>query len=166
MHVTNFNQDKSLMMQIGDLAEKAGITTRTIRYYEELGLIEPEDRSEGGFRLYSENQLRRLRIIQSLKSLGFELERIRELFDLRHQAETGGDLARTTIKSLSDQQTEIDRKIDYYIDLKKRNFRAIEVLKHCLGCPTKVLERDCHQCGVYQQHAEIPDVVECSIYAG
>ncbi|MFH1571599.1 MAG: MerR family transcriptional regulator, partial [Gemmatimonadota bacterium] len=75
------------MMQIGDLAERAGVSTRTIRYYEELGIIDPEERSNGGFRRYSEDQLRRLEIIQGLKALGFELEHIRELFGLKNAAE-------------------------------------------------------------------------------
>ena len=70
-------------MQIGDLAARAGVTPRTIRYYEELGIVEPEERTEGGFRLYSEAQLRCLQIVQSLKDLGFELERIREFFNLK-----------------------------------------------------------------------------------
>ena len=73
------------MMQIGDLANRVGVTARTIRYYEELGLIEPEERTGGGFRLYSDAQLRRLKIIQSLKELGFDLERIRDLFLLKTQ---------------------------------------------------------------------------------
>jgi DNA-binding transcriptional MerR regulator len=154
------------MMQIGDLATKAGITTRTIRYYEELGIIEPEERSEGGFRLYSEIQLRRLHIIQSLKSLGFELERIRELFNLQHCAETGGDLSRTMIELLADQQRKIDAKICHYLEMKEWNAQAIEVLKGCMSCSIKVFERDCHKCEVYKQHAEVPDVIECAIYAG
>ena len=60
------------MMLIGNLAERAGVSTRTIRYYEELGMIQPEERTAGGFRRYSDEQLRRLTIIDNLKSLGFD----------------------------------------------------------------------------------------------
>ena len=91
-------------MQIGDLAARAGITTRTIRYYEELGIIEPDERTEGGFRLYSELQLRRLNIVQGLKALGFDLERIRSLFELKHTADTGGELAGAMSQHLYEQQ--------------------------------------------------------------
>ncbi len=99
------------MMQIGDLANRAGVTARTIRYYEELGLIEPEERTEGGFRLYSDAQLRRLKIIQSLKELGFDLERIRDLFLLKTQRATGGELATSLIGHLQCQQEEIGARI-------------------------------------------------------
>ena len=152
------------MMQIGDLATKASITTRTIRYYEELGIIEPDERTEGGFRLYSDNQLRRLNIVQGLKSLGFDLEQIRELFDLKHRSGTGGELAQAMTGHLYEQQREIDEKIRYYLGMKERNLRAIEVLRGCLCCAIEVPARDCHECEVYKQHPDVPDVIECSMY--
>lgn len=151
-------------MLIGDLAERAGVSTRTIRYYEELGIIEPVERTNGGFRRYCDDQLRRLHIIQGLKSLGFELEQIRELFTLRDGAETGGDLARQMIEILRLQQGEIDGKITQYQLMQERNRRGIEVLRGCLSCNIKVFERDCHSCETYQCHTEVPDLVECAIF--
>jgi len=151
-------------MQIGDLAERAGVSTRTIRYYEELGIIEPQSRSNGGFRHYSEGQLRRLEIIQGLKALGFELEHIRELFGLRDASDTGGDLARAMIDILDAHQQEIDRKIAHYQKMRERNTRSIEVLRGCLSCTVKVNERDCHNCEAYKSHTEVPDLIECAIY--
>jgi DNA-binding transcriptional MerR regulator len=152
------------MMRIGDLAAKAGITTRTLRYYQELGIIEPDEHTQGGFRLYSEEQLRRLHIIQSLKSLGFDLERIRALFNLRNTVETGGDLAREMIDQLRLHQQQVEAKIAEYEAMKARNTKAIEVLGGCLCCCIRVFERDCRTCEVYQQHADVPDVVDCAIY--
>jgi DNA-binding transcriptional MerR regulator len=152
------------MMQIGDLAKEAGVTTRTLRYYEELGIIEPEERTEGGFRLYSGAQLRRLKIIQSLKGLGFDLERIRDLFRLRAHSNTGGELANSLIEHLKWQQEEIDARIENYRKMKERNDKAIEILNGCLGCCKEIFERDCHHCGVYCQHDEVPDVIESSIF--
>ena len=152
------------MMQIGDLAVKTGVSTRTIRYYEELGMVEPQERTNGGFRRYSDDQVRRLEIIQGLKSLGFELERIRELFRLKDRAETGGDLARAMTEILLGHQTEIDRKIRQYEEMKEKNDRGIEVLNSCLCCTIKVFERDCHRCEVYCRHSEVPALVESAIY--
>jgi MerR family Zn(II)-responsive transcriptional regulator of zntA len=152
-------------MQIGDLAERAGVSTRTIRYYEELGLVEPMERTHGGFRLYCEDQLRRLQIIQGLKCLGFDLEQVRHLFSLRDRAETGGDLARQMIDNLQTQQNEIDAKIAQYEELKERNRRGIDILGGCLCCRIKVFERDCHGCETYKSHDEVPYLVECAIFA-
>ena len=116
------------MMQIGDLASRAGVTPRTIRYYEEIGIIAPDERTAGGFRLYSENQLRRLNIVQGLKMLGFDLDRIRELFAIKADCKTGGMLAGELVNHIRDQQTEIDNKLQYYAEMKERNAQAIEVL--------------------------------------
>ena len=126
------------MIQIGDLAARAGVSTRTVRYYEELGMIIPQERSTGGFRRYGEDQLRRLEIIQSLKALGFELERIRDLFCLRDSVETGADLAHAMIGLLESQQQEIDERISHYRKMKERATRGIEVLRDCLSCQEKV----------------------------
>jgi len=151
-------------MTIDELAALSGASTRTIRYYEELGLVEPMERTNGGFRRYCEDQLRRLQIIQGLKCLGFDLEQVRDLFALRDTAETGGDLARQMIDILQTQQNEIDAKIAQYEELRERNRRGIDVLGGCLCCRIKVFERDCHNCETYQCHDEVPDLVECAIF--
>lgn len=69
-------------MRIGELAEKAGVTPRTIRYYENLGLIRPNEREGKGFRYYTEAELARLRKIDALQSLGLTLEEISGIIDL------------------------------------------------------------------------------------
>ncbi len=65
--------------QIGEVAERTGLSLRTIRYYEEVGLVTPATRSHGGFRLYSEVDVARLELIKRMKPLDFSLEEMREL---------------------------------------------------------------------------------------
>ena len=57
-------------MQIGEVADQVGLSLRTIRFYEEAGLVIPSARSVGGFRLYSETDLDRLQLIKRMKPLG------------------------------------------------------------------------------------------------
>jgi MerR family transcriptional regulator, copper efflux regulator len=66
-------------MQIGEVAERVGLSLRTVRFYEEEGLVIPAGRSEGGFRLYTEEQIDRLLLIKQMKPLGFTVEQMREL---------------------------------------------------------------------------------------
>lgn len=66
-------------MQIGEVAERTGLSLRTIRYYEEVGLVVPSARSQGGFRLYTEPDVDRLAVIMRMKPLGFQLDEMREL---------------------------------------------------------------------------------------
>lgn len=71
------------MYRIGELAKLADVTPDTIRYYEKQQMMEHEVRTGGGFRLYSENDLRRLKFIRHARQLGFTLESIRELLSIR-----------------------------------------------------------------------------------
>lgn len=66
-------------MQIGEVAERTGLSLRTIRYYEEVGLVRPSARTQGGFRLYTEPDVARLNLIRRMKPLGFSLDETRDL---------------------------------------------------------------------------------------
>lgn len=74
------------MLTIGQLAERTGITIRTLRYYDKLGLLTPSDYKEGGHRLYNADALSRLQQIQALKFIGFSLKDIADLLEMQ-QAE-------------------------------------------------------------------------------
>lgn len=65
--------------QIGEVSERTGLSLRTIRYYEEIGLVTPSARSQGGFRLYTESDIGRLELVKRMKPLEFSLEEMREL---------------------------------------------------------------------------------------
>ncbi|MBC3190045.1 MerR family transcriptional regulator [Pseudonocardia sp. C8] len=67
------------LMQIGQVATRIGLSLRTIRHYDEVGLVTPSARSAGGFRLYTEADVERLALIKRLKPLDFSLEQIKEL---------------------------------------------------------------------------------------
>lgn len=78
------------MMHIGELAERTELSLRTIRHYDEIGLLKPSGRSDGGFRLYTDADLERLLIIRRMKPLGFSLEEMAELLriiDIRHEGD-------------------------------------------------------------------------------
>jgi DNA-binding transcriptional MerR regulator len=69
-------------LQIGEVAERTGVTQRTLRFYEEKGLLKPPSRMEGGFRLYSEDDVRRVEQIRKLQNLlGVSLAEIKEMVE-------------------------------------------------------------------------------------
>ncbi len=70
-------------MFIGELARRAGIATRTIRYYEGIGILPKVSRTPSGYRDYDEDALDRLEFIKKAKDLGLTLADIREIFDVR-----------------------------------------------------------------------------------
>lgn len=71
--------DDGRHMQIGEVAARTELSLRTIRHYEETGLVAPSARSRGGFRLYTETDVARLMVIRRMKPLGFTLDQMRDL---------------------------------------------------------------------------------------
>lgn len=69
----------SLHMQIGEVADRTGLSLRTIRYYEEMGLVVPSARTAGGFRLYADADVARLQLVKRMKPLDFSLDEMRDL---------------------------------------------------------------------------------------
>ena len=80
-----------MTMHIGELAEKTSLSLRTIRHYDEIGLLKASGRSEGGFRLYTEEDLSRLILIRRMKPLGFSLEEMTELLRVIDTLQLGGE---------------------------------------------------------------------------
>jgi DNA-binding transcriptional MerR regulator len=95
--------------QIGDVTERVGLSLRTVRYYEEVELVVPSDRTAGGFRLYAESDIERLIMARELKPLGFSLDELREMLDLIEAQERGAGLTsaqRATLSEYSARATE------------------------------------------------------------
>jgi DNA-binding transcriptional MerR regulator len=72
-------------MQISDLATTLNITTRTIRLYEQMGLVEPPKRTEGGIRVYEKADIIRFKFVLKLKALGLSLQEMKELADIYYR---------------------------------------------------------------------------------
>lgn len=76
------SNSKSGMVQIGELAKNLGITTRTIRYYEEIGLMGKNERQGGSTRTYNKDDILRLKFILKLKTMGISLKEIEQLSNI------------------------------------------------------------------------------------
>lgn len=76
-------------MHIGELAEHTGLSLRTIRHYDEIGLLVPSGRTAGGFRLYSATDIVRLLLLKRMKPLGYSLDEMRRLLALVNALDVG-----------------------------------------------------------------------------
>ena len=99
-------------MHIGELAENTGLSLRTIRHYDEVGLLKPSGRTEGGFRLYSQEDLSRLLLIRRMKPLGFSLGEMTDLLDIIDNLDADNADASHTDADPSPVRAELDRFID------------------------------------------------------
>ncbi|HEX4744928.1 MAG TPA: MerR family transcriptional regulator [Candidatus Limnocylindria bacterium] len=98
-------------LRIGELAQRVGLTERTIRYYEELGLLDSVKRLEGGQRVYTEDDVRRLRFVQRLKALGLTLQEMLELERLYRRHGSNAEVLPRLIELLDAHLATTDRRI-------------------------------------------------------
>ena len=95
-------------LKIGEITEKTGLSIPTLRHYDSVGLVTPSGRSPGGFRLYNDEDIRRILLVRRMKPLGFTLDQMRSFLDaadaLREGA-TAGDAAeaRATLAEIRDE---------------------------------------------------------------
>jgi DNA-binding transcriptional MerR regulator len=95
---------------IGEVARLLGITTKTIRYYEGIGLLDKPGRTESGYRLYDAQDLLRLYRIKQLQELGLSLERIRILLQEPERARSAQDILRTLEEEITTQITALEER--------------------------------------------------------
>ncbi|MCX4716075.1 MerR family transcriptional regulator [Streptomyces virginiae] len=111
-------------MRIGELAERAGTSTRTLRYYESRGLL-PARRDGNGHRTYDEDDLRLLRQIRMLQDFGFELEETRPFVDCLRAGHPAGDSCPASLAVYRRKLVELDGLIGRLTDVRDQLGRQL-----------------------------------------
>jgi DNA-binding transcriptional MerR regulator len=115
------------MLTIGDLSRRTGVKVPTIRYYEQMGLMAPAERSEGNQRRYSREERDRLSFIKHARDLGLTIESIRELLELSAHPERPCEQAdRIAAEQLHAVREKIQR-------LKRLEQELERISTHCMG---------------------------------
>jgi len=108
----SFDKHRIYSMQIGDLAELLGITTRTIRLYEKMGLVDPPKRTDGKVRYYEKGDVKRFKFVLKVKELGLSLEEMKDLADLfNREQRTPEKIMPRLIELLDDHLVNIKQKV-------------------------------------------------------
>ena len=149
--------DPEDLVQIGDFAKLAGTNLRTLRYYEELGLLRPASRSDGGFRFYERGQLDRLAAIKRLQDLGLSLKEIASAI-VSDPAACRGHMAER-LRPAIDKQIElteatVQRLRGELDELREAQRRLIEM---CQGCEYALSRDHCDPC--VRDHKPLPAVL-------
>jgi DNA-binding transcriptional MerR regulator len=106
-------------MLIGELADRAGTSTRALRYYEEQGLVRP-GRSANGYRVYDQDEVRVVREIRALLGTGFGLEDIRPFVDCLRAGHASGDVCPDSVAVLRRKLAEVDACLDELTVARRR----------------------------------------------
>jgi MerR family transcriptional regulator, copper efflux regulator len=107
------------MFKIGEIAKQAGVTTRTLRYYEQLGLFVPSNVNTKGYRYYDDDTLVVINRIRDLQRVGLSLEEIKEVIGLYFQQKKKVEAKEKTLNYLQVHLNDIDSKITLLNNVKK-----------------------------------------------
>jgi len=142
---TQSTKKRRSLYRIGELARKAGVTARTIRYYEELGILAAPRRPQARHRRYSEKDLLHLHRVQQLKSFGLALGEIREIFDLSRQDPSGEKSRLRLLTRYREKWREAQKrkeKIEEYIGDLEWHIDQLERVGDFQACPGE----ECRNC--------------------
>lgn len=146
-------------LRVGELARAAGKTVRALHLYEELGLLVPVERSKGGYRLYDEDALTRVRWISKLQEMGLSLSGIQ---DLTRQWEQSGSapLAMAHVEQLlNDKLAETREQMSRLAKLEAELQASLDYLRTCPTCDPKQIVDACSSCELHDEHEHAPELV-------
>ncbi len=118
------NNDTPVLYTTGELAKLCGVTVRTVQYYDSRNILVPSELSEGGRRLYSEDDLRRLRVICFLRDAGLPINSIGELLNEDHPEQVIEVLLEEQEARLHQEQTELEHRLELLSGIR-RELRSI-----------------------------------------
>jgi MerR family transcriptional regulator, Zn(II)-responsive regulator of zntA len=139
-----------------EMVKRTGATPRTIRFYEEVGLISPIGRTPGGHRLYSERELEKLTFIADLRDAGLSIEEIKELFDLRHAAGNARTASAEVARKLTEKIDDLRRRMTVLGRLRDEFSSSVDIFRHsCSDCKHPPGQEVCDACNEID-HARLP----------
>lgn len=136
------------LLTTGDLARLCETTVRTVRFYEEEGLIESTGRSEGGHRMFAPVQRQKLQLIMDLRAAGLSLHEIKTLFEIKSRARSAREAAQQMTEALEAQIECMQRKIAVLRRLRDDLASMVTVIRECRTCERPDFRECCAGCEV------------------
>jgi DNA-binding transcriptional MerR regulator len=151
---------KDGLLTTGDMARGSQSTLRTVRFYEEAQVLRPAQRSEGGHRLFSPNDLEKLLLVMDMRAAGLSLEEIKTILSIKDRSKTGAEAAQR-VESFLDEQTEAMQRRLEALQRLKEDFQQASVLFHkCEYCDNEdTFPSECRYCGVMSNPKTLPRTV-------
>lgn len=122
------------LLKIGDFARLCGTNLRTLRYYEELGLLQAAQRSQGGFRYYRRTDVNRLNMIRDLQDLGLPLDRIGDLMATRQYEGDRAGFFQLVQQALKEQDRLLVERVATLERQRERIAEALTKINQCVDC--------------------------------
>jgi MerR family transcriptional regulator, copper efflux regulator len=140
------------LMRVGELAKAVGKTVRAMHLYEELGLLEPRSRSEGGFRLYGVDAIDRIHWIVKLQAIGFTLAEIQGFVKDFQLADSAPEASARVRAMFTEKQAKIREQITQLQVIENDLSEAVAYLDSCQTCSTEFAPTECGACDHHGHH--------------
>ena len=139
-------------LSTGDLARACETTLRSVRFYEETGLVEPSTRSEGGHRMYDPAQREKLQLIMDLREAGLSIQDIKDLFALKGRCGSATEASSRMTTTLETRIGELQRKIVVLRRLRDELSSMVNMVRECGSCEHKeTFAKQCGECDVMER---------------
>ena len=144
---------------VGDLARRTGKSVRALHLYEELGLLEPAERSKGGYRRYRADSVTRVEWISRLQDVGLSLPEIRDLLAGWQEGPTAPDAMQRLAELYRTKLAETRTQLERLAALEKELEKSLAYLETCTTCEPVRQVTACSSCDRHECHAEEPVLV-------
>jgi DNA-binding transcriptional MerR regulator len=139
------------------MARLTNNTLRTVRFYEEAGILQPIGRTEGGHRLFEPGQLDRLKFVTDMREAGMGLEEIRDLLETKQRAQSGGTAAVNAVMALKTHIRQLEDKLAVLARLHEDLSRTASCASACMGCEGEALfPNHCDDCSKIAAVTDMP----------
>lgn len=148
------------MYSIKAIAEKTGKTSRALRYYEQLGILTPDMRTDAGYRMYSDKAVFQIEWIDKLNRLGFSLPEIKSFLSSFESIESASDLMTEMGTLYQEKLSEVEQQIAQLQQLATELQESIQFTQLCKPCHLRTDQSDCSNCSLHgHEPTRIPILV-------
>jgi DNA-binding transcriptional MerR regulator len=145
------------LLTTGEMARLSNSTLRTVRFYEEEGILRPARRTDGGHRLFERTELDRLMLVTDLRMAGLSLDDIKAILEVKRAAASGSAAAESAIRVLGVRITELKEKLTVLNRLRDDLEETSRIVAGCLACQNETSFPDgCVTCSVMTSHPTLP----------
>jgi DNA-binding transcriptional MerR regulator len=145
------------LLTTGEMARLSNSTLRTVRFYEEEGILRPARRTDGGHRLFERTELDRLMLVSDLRMAGLSLDDIKAILEVKRAAASGSAAAESAIKVLGARIAELKEKLTVLNRLRDDLEETSRIVSSCLACQNETSFPDgCAKCSVMTAHPALP----------
>lgn len=138
------------------MARCSNNTLRTVRFYEEEGILRPARRTDGGHRLFCRSELDRLMLVTDMRMAGLSLDEIKRILAVKESGATASEAAKRATEILCLRMDELSQKLQVLARLRDDLARTNDIMTACITCNDTRFPQGCESCSVMSESPSLP----------